>query len=1238
MARHASFNPSTSLLKIMLFNVRSYSKNKANLFGFIRDLDQIPDLILLTETWITEGYLFSSPGYSAMHNCRYDGYGGVSVLVKNGIHFNGGILDPFPFTNAQFLSIKVLGITIIVAYVPPNVFISSNQWYNFLCNIESPYILTGDFNAHHQFWGNQSTCRKGQQLAEAIERLDLININDGNATLLTRPDQDNVVIDLVFCTADIAAKCFSNTLEDTLGSNHFPVLIKYWNNHLNSSYSSNSNPKFNTKYANWNKFSQEFAANFDKFDNPSYHEFVKCIYDSACSSIPFVSTSKHRYKPCPWWDDECTKVIKLRKALIKQYKISKTMDAFIIANRYIALSKRTLNKKKKAHFRAFCASVNRETPIGEVWKSVRNLSRTFFNNRRSNCSLPNAENFLDSLAPCDVPQDPTWLSWDIHDRDPLTKEISEAELRDAVLHRKNSTPGFDNINYPMLAHLPSSGIKHLMVMYNGILEGREIPSSWKKSIICPFLKPNKDPNNYRNFRPIALFSCIRKIFEKILKNRLEWWCEHHLIFDNLQFGFRRSKSTLDALSTFVADIYSAFHSRKMVLAVFLDLSSAYDNVIPEILLKKMKNLQIPTRMRRCIAQLVYEKKICIRNHISSRNSTRGLPQGSVLSPLLFNIYLAGLQEIGGERIKIIQYADDVIMYAADADFLELNTILTEGLAEADQWFVNMGLSISAEKSRAVIFSRKRNTILNNVIAYEGGTIRIVPHVKYLGMYLDRKLNWKMHIEHITASCNKPLNIMKCLCSTKWGSDPITLITLYRGLIRSRLDYGGFLYGSCSPTSFQKVEKIQYKAIRIAMGAMQSTPTNALQVEAGEEPIKIRFEFLGRKFFLKRVVLKNNPVWAAVHVLHQLNIKFKRYRSQPMFLDCFISILPYKEKIQESLMPSIFQSNLWPLYTSNLTVSIPSEMHIFKDNVQIINSIFNGFLTDRFHNFTVYYTDGSKFQDCTFSSFGVYSPTTNLRLSGRLPEKTGVFTSELVAIHLAISHAIANKYSQNVIFTDSESAIKAISSYKSDTHNYLIMNIKEDIIMASTNNISFKFCWIPSHKGIRGNEIADLLARFGRLRPLRDIPIPTQDLIQSFSHNRKNRWQQQWIASSSTKGKYYFQISPNVSYKPWFMDAPFLSRFFITCIARLKFNHNLTPAHLFKINIIDSPNCVCGEIGTANHLLFSCARLQDKSNQLISDLIKLRQYPPYDLNNLLATNSNKIYTLIFNFILHNKINV
>jgi hypothetical protein len=176
----------------------------------------------------------------------------------------------------------------------------------------------------------------------------------------------------------------------------------------------------------------------------------------------------------------------------------------------------------------------------------------------------------------------------------------------------------------------------------------------------PNFEPFKPFNDSSSYRPIALSSVIAKVAEHLVKNRLEWYVENKGCLSRSQFGFRKGKSTMDSLGIFITDIRSAFTHNESLLAAFLDVAAAYDNVVLDVLKTKLFQLQVLFILTNFIINILTERSIHVSQdplNVLSRLVWRCLPQGSVLSPLLYNIYTHDLDSSIPSNVNILQYAD-----------------------------------------------------------------------------------------------------------------------------------------------------------------------------------------------------------------------------------------------------------------------------------------------------------------------------------------------------------------------------------------------------------------------------------------------------------------------------------------------------------------------------------------------------------------------------------------------------
>ncbi|KAJ8946480.1 hypothetical protein NQ317_003951 [Molorchus minor] len=284
----------------------------------------------------------------------------------------------------------------------------------------------------------------------------------------------------------------------------------------------------------------------------------------------------------------------------------------------------------------------------------------------------------------------------------LTAPFTITELDRALKQHNNSAPGMDSIHYPMLARLPPSGKRKLLDIFNNIwLNKIPIPQDWFTYITIPIPKPGKPANQAESHRPIALASCVLKTYERLIRNRLEHWLEYNKLLPPSQFGFRRGCSTQESVGNLVTDIQLAFTKNNSISAIFIDIQGAYDNVNINLLTSKMKKIGIPSVLIKNVYELYKNRYIYVRiagQIIGPRTTSLGLPQGSILSPLLYIIYSSDLDINLPPRIKTLQFADDICLYSEEKSIEECNQILSFAMENVHNWCVSNGLDIAASKS------------------------------------------------------------------------------------------------------------------------------------------------------------------------------------------------------------------------------------------------------------------------------------------------------------------------------------------------------------------------------------------------------------------------------------------------------------------------------------------------------------------------------------------------------------
>jgi Reverse transcriptase (RNA-dependent DNA polymerase) len=274
--------------------------------------------------------------------------------------------------------------------------------------------------------------------------------------------------------------------------------------------------------------------------------------------------------------------------------------------------------------------------------------------------------------------------------------------------KKKKAPGPDGIPNMALRLLPKKGIAHLVAIANASLRLRYFPAKWKEADVVVLLKPGKSANFPQNYRPISLLPTMGKIMEKIILTRLDREVEALELIQPEQFGFRSQHSTTHQALRVVEQITRGFGRREATGALFLDISKAFDKVWHQGLLWKMLNAGISLAMVQLIHSFLRRRSFRVKLpscRSTSRPILSGVPQGSVLAPRLFNIYVSDVPKTVGTSQAL--YADDTAILASGRNAESVSRRLQTAVDALEDWYVEWRFDVNPEKSTAVVFQRRR---------------------------------------------------------------------------------------------------------------------------------------------------------------------------------------------------------------------------------------------------------------------------------------------------------------------------------------------------------------------------------------------------------------------------------------------------------------------------------------------------------------------------------------------------
>lgn len=1232
-----------------------------NLNGYFKRLPELKQLISIyhpTVIAIQETHLLHKHKTSVHHYkiFRHDhinpnhnhANGGVALLVSDLtnpqlLHTSSNIQNVA--VSARIPQLSSTPITLCSIYIPPSQNISSADLSNLISSLPPPFVLFGDFNAHSHTWGSSYANSHGNVVDQILtSNTDIFLLNNPyTPTHLNSSSGSLSNIDLTLCSTSLAPKLDWAAHHDLCDSDHFPLHISTSGQKINQI---KTTPRWQIHKANWSHF-EEITANSQSLPDPSnitlsVDEFTNLLTNAAHSSIPRTS-GIIRPRQVPWWSQEIKSAIQDRKLALHAYERSRSQAAFIEYKKTRAKVRVLVRSSKKRSWISFISSINQAVPNSTMWsnikrltgnKSPKYLSQILINNQLITDPLSMSESFASHYAAVSSNEnyDPSFLEEKIraeahptqfHDdpSQPYNHPISETELQIAIQKDfKNSAPGPDEIHSAMLKHLHPNAFSYLLDLFNQILKQGVYPAAWKTAIIIPIPKPDSDPLCISSYRPIALTSVLGKTLEKILNKRLIWFLESNDLLSTYQYGFRKGRSTLHAMADLQAQVNEAFLSNSYCYSIFFDIKEAYPRVWRHYICQKLHELGLRGNLPKVIQDFLSNRNLVVRiqDQLSSPLTIEnGVPQGSVLSVFLFLVAINDITLNTHFPLTQRLFADDYSVSIISANYTRALRLLQLTLDNLSKWAAKYGFRFSTTKTKVLVFSKKKPIpFLNPPLLLDGIPIPQEDSVKLLGLHFDQRMTWIPHIKLLKAKCLRTLNILRYISHQKHGCSRRILLTLYRSIVRSKLDYGSPIFNLAPQSTLKLLDPIHSAALRLITGASYTSPVISLSAEAAEPPLNFRRLHLTAGFLASSAQFTQLPIFD--HLFNPQEIsKFCTHKNRNIRLH-------FDEKLnfqpQYTPLSPIFTSTPPWLYTPpNIRYDLTS---ITKDHhPNVILSKLNSIL-EEFPDHTHCYTDGSRMKKKTACSFSVAGITYSFRLFN----SASIFTAELVAI-LSCIQSLAQKppSSKFLILTDSLSSLKACENPFS-THP-LVQRILISLHTLDTCNISLTFIWVPAHIGIEGNETVDRAAKKATKFPKISLNIrpPAADLAQLYRTHIFENWSSSW--KNQTQNNKLLKVKKDPI--PW-STSNRKNRHEEIIIARLRIGHTRI-THSYLLNNLPPPDCPkCQEKNLSADHLFSCPALTSLRHSFSvppDRTLALKNDPPKIENTILYLRKSGLFPLI-----------
>jgi endonuclease/exonuclease/phosphatase family metal-dependent hydrolase len=449
---------------------------------------------------------------------------------------------------------------------------------------------------------------------------------------------------------------------------------------------------------------------------------------------------------------------------------------------------------------------------------------------------------------------------------PYEFKFTDSEVWSIVRHlniKKASGP--DNISNQVLRNLPNSTVRLLTSVFNACLDISYFPSSWKEAKIVPIHKPKADNSSPKSYRPISLLSNIGKIFERLILSRLQEHEKANKIFIPQQFGFRSEHSTVQQILRITEEAQIGFNLRQSTGLVTLDLEKAFDSVWHDGLLYKLSKIRTPLPLLGLIESYLEGRKSYVEidgKKSATFNIPAGVPQGSILSPHLFNVFINDIPL--PSKCQLAIYADDTAIFCRLPwkNAKGIRKTLCDTLKGIANYFSSWRIKLNATKTKFIVFSQSRNMFKKLDLSppmFNGEIFEWNESVTYLGVELDRKLSFLKHIEKVVGSAKGMTRALYCLLKRNNSVPVQSKISVYRSIIRPIMTYACVAFNNCPVTHFKKIQVQQNKCLRLALNADLFDTNIDIHKQAGIPFIREYVDKLTKQFYERANNHDNNLI-------------------------------------------------------------------------------------------------------------------------------------------------------------------------------------------------------------------------------------------------------------------------------------------------------------------------------------------------------------------------------------------
>lgn len=896
-------------LQVYYQNVRGLNTKINELFDSTAGCQVDYDVIAFTETWLNSSVknseLFdlnfvvfrSDRDFGATNKSRG---GGVLLAVKSSISSRELNISDYcdTFKTIKFIDICLIQLDLkhnklllLVLYIPP--LVTFEHFETLLDGLESLYILFGnsllilgdfnipEFSTQKNFKNNLSN--KMSRLSKFSEFYHLEQFN----LILNHLQR---TLDLVYSNMNCSVIDVSDFPLMTIDQHHPPLLITLNKIDVSSGVDPIPNDSYNFRKCDFiNLYKSLCDINWDALYE--YREldsacdfFYNTLYTTLDIFVPKYIPHQSKYPP--WFDSTIIKNIKLKSSFWKKYKLTNCNEAYSdfkklrtkikkdsqsARTRYLLNIEQNIksdpkrfwsylrNKKETSNVPLKMSYLNEELNSPQ---EIVNGFATFFNNTYIKAST------IDNNNHCSSIQSGTTL---------IINSFSSEEIISAIKRLKdNFTTGPDLMPAFFVRDSAFALVDPLKFIFNLALQKSEFPIRWKTVRLCPVIKSGA-AGDVANYRPIAIISNFAKVFEILLHKQM---CFHvKNLIKTEQHGFMSGRSTTTNLATLTQFVSCELDKQTQVDVIYTDFSKAFDRLDHGVLLKKLHSFGLSDALVDLMKSYLCNRSqfVQLKGYQSSTFPVpSGVPQGTIIGPLLFNIFVNDIID-NLEGVHALLYADDIKIFKTINNFSDCEA-LQNNLELLNEWCISNRLPLNLKKCNVMSFTR-RTSMITYPYGIDDCILERQTTFNDLGVTFDQKLTFNFHVNNIVSSVYKTLGFI--IRNSKDFSDTKTLCLLFNTFIRSKLEYCSVVWSPSYMHYSNELEKIQRKFLKFLSFKIDGTyPKQGFPQELLLQRFDQQYLSLRRKcnsvVFLQKLI---DSTFDCPELLEQVNFNVPRITSR-----------------------------------------------------------------------------------------------------------------------------------------------------------------------------------------------------------------------------------------------------------------------------------------------------------------------------------------------------------------------